>query len=119
MTKRDIRMFENDQRTIELSERFDVEKASQLLLTDLLDAKGKRILKKYLSKLSGNATASSLPCVARIHQRISVASIQVESQADARTSGPSALVGEPYSRLRDVRDVSPRAPGISWLKKPG
>eukprot|EP01048_Picozoa_sp_COSAG05_P031585 COSAG05_NODE_11613_length_505_cov_0.716749_1_plen_40_part_00 len=39
-------MFENDQRTIELSERFDVEKASQLLLTDLLDAKGKRILKK-------------------------------------------------------------------------
>ena len=55
MTICDIRIFENDERTIKLTERFNVDKASQLLLSDLLDAKGKRILKKYLSKLSGNA----------------------------------------------------------------
>ena len=55
MTKRDIHMFDNDERTIELTERFDVDKARQLLLSDLLDAKGKRILKNYLTKLSGNA----------------------------------------------------------------
>ena len=55
MTIRDILIFDNDERTIELTERFDVDKACQLLLSDLLDAKGKRILKKYLTKLSGNA----------------------------------------------------------------
>ena len=48
-------MFDNDERTIELTERFDVDKARQLLLSDLLDAKGKRILGNYLTKLSGNA----------------------------------------------------------------
>ena len=55
MTNYDVRMFDNDERTIELTERFDVDKARQLLLSDLLDAKGKRILKNYLTKLSGNA----------------------------------------------------------------
>ena len=55
MTNYDVRMFDNDERTIELTERFDVDKARQLLLSDLLDAKGKRILRNYLTKLSGNA----------------------------------------------------------------
>ena len=50
MTIRDILIFDNDERTIELTERFDVDKARQLLLSDLLDAKGKRILKNYLGK---------------------------------------------------------------------
>ena len=45
MTNYDVRMFDNDERTIELTERFDVDKARQLLLSDLLDAKGKRILR--------------------------------------------------------------------------
>ena len=70
------------------------------------------------TKLSGNATASSLPCVARIQSRISAAAILVESQPDAAEFVPSSLVGEPFSRLRDVRDVSPHAPGIAWLKTP-
>ena len=60
--------------------------------------------------IAGKEAASSLPCIARVHaSSIRPKSILVESQGTATQSVPSALVGQPYSRLRDVRDVSPNA----------
>ena len=46
---------DNPNRTITLIEKFDTANVSRLLLSDLLDATGKRTLEKYVKKLQNGA----------------------------------------------------------------
>lgn len=62
--------------------------------------------------------ASSLDCVAKIHARLNPAAIRIESQPATISPEAEALEDQPYSRLRDLRDVSPRAAGLRGFQPP-